>query len=105
MIMQHSFRQTAVFFFLTLTLSLHSADLTVGAPVEVLWSGTWFKGKVVAVEQGKWKISYDGYGSSWNESVGPDRIRVPGAAAPSSTTAGARVEAPLNFPTRPASKH
>lgn len=47
----------------------------VGNVVEVLWNGAWYKAKILEIKDGKYKITYDGYGSSWDEFVGPDRIR------------------------------
>jgi hypothetical protein len=58
----------------------------VGSRVDVLWFGTWYAATVKAVEgPQRWRIGYDGYSSSSDESVGPDRIRAraaPTAAAP-----------------------
>lgn len=89
-----------------LPLCASAADFKVGDPVEVLWSGTWYKAKVTALEGGKWKISYEGYGSSWDEVVGPERIRA--RPAPTAAAAGGKSAAPAPktyaFPERPAGK-
>ncbi|MEM9186515.1 MAG: caspase family protein [Planctomycetota bacterium] len=63
----------------------------VGDKVEVLWQGTWYKASVIATPApGQWKIHYEGYGSNWDQVVGPNRIRLPGGAAvPESQPAGA----------------
>ncbi len=47
----------------------------VGDAVEVNWKGSWYKASVLAVKGGKTKIHYDGYDNSWDEWVGPSRIR------------------------------
>lgn len=58
----------------------------VGANVEVMSSGVWYPAKVKEVRgRDRWFISYDGYGSSWDEEVGPDRIRARVASAPLNT--------------------
>lgn len=47
-----------------------------GDAVDIEWHGTWYPGSVLEVkQQGRYKIHYDGYDSSWDEIVGPDRIR------------------------------
>ena len=46
-----------------------------GNPVEVLWSGTWYDATVLAGSEASCMIHYDGYDSSWDEAVGPDRMR------------------------------
>jgi len=46
-----------------------------GNPVEVLWSGTWYDATVLAGTEASCMIHYDGYDSSWDEAVGPDRMR------------------------------
>ena len=92
--------------FILLASALWAADFKVGEAVEVMWGSTWFKAKVTAVENGKWKIAYDGYGSNWDESVGPDRIRAGGANAPAaaSTNATGAAAKTSAFPERPAGK-
>jgi hypothetical protein len=49
----------------------------VGDPVMVLWGQKWWRARVIATRGGKrrYKIHYDGYGSSWDEWVGDRRIR------------------------------
>lgn len=47
----------------------------IGDPVEVEWSGTWWKATVLDVNGADTLIRYDGYGSSWDEWVTPPRIR------------------------------
>ncbi len=47
----------------------------VGDAVMVEWKGTWYPSHVIAVDKNKWKINYDGWASSWDEWVGPKRIK------------------------------
>jgi hypothetical protein len=49
------------------------ADLT--ADCEVEWKGEWWDAKVLRTENDRWRIHYIGYEKSWDEWVGPDRIR------------------------------
>jgi hypothetical protein len=67
---------------------------TVGERVLVLWKGHWYKAVVIGVKPGLSKLNYDGYADSWDEWVGPERIRAIAAPPPVSAewTAGDRVE-------------
>ncbi len=56
------------------------ASYSLNDVVEVAYAGAWYKAKVIEVEAARWKISYDGYGSHWDEWVGADRLRRPAAA-------------------------
>lgn len=47
---------------------------SVDDKVLVEWRGRWWPAKVIEAGDNKWKITYDGYDSSWDEWVGPDRI-------------------------------
>lgn len=48
----------------------------MGVSVEVLWKGQWYSARVIGIEGGGYyRIHYDGYSNSWDEVVGPDRIR------------------------------
>ncbi len=49
---------------------------TVGMNAEVLWKGEWYKAKVLAASPEGCKITYTGYGSEWDEWVGPDRLKI-----------------------------
>jgi hypothetical protein len=44
---------------------------------EVNWHGTWYAAEVVQTNGAQYFIHYTGYDNSWNEWVGPDRIRMP----------------------------
>ncbi|MDK2126847.1 Tudor-knot domain-containing protein [Parachitinimonas caeni] len=52
-----------------------AGPIRVGDPVMVLWNKTWYPASVLAVGKGKYQIHYDGYADSWDEWVGPNRIR------------------------------
>ncbi|MBX3206359.1 MAG: hypothetical protein KF764_14900 [Labilithrix sp.] len=44
--------------------------------VEVEWRGSWWPAVVLEKRGGgRWLVRYDGYGSDWDEVVGPERIR------------------------------
>jgi len=47
-----------------------------GEQVYILWNGNWYPGEILAVYNGRgtYKVHYDGYGSEWDEEVGPDRL-------------------------------
>lgn len=51
----------------------------VGDRVEVEWQGRWYPAVLVEARgpdaEGRWLIHYEGYQESWDEEVGPDRIR------------------------------
>jgi len=64
--------------------SLFKADAAPTAPgttfaegeaVSVEWKGSWWPAHVIAAKPGSWKIHYDGYDNSWDEWVGPARIK------------------------------
>lgn len=46
-----------------------------GTAVEVRWKRVWYDAVVIETRNGLHYIQYDGYDESWNEWVGPDRIR------------------------------
>lgn len=47
----------------------------VGQAVQILWNGTWYPGHILAAADGGYQIHYDGYESSWDEWVTPDRLQ------------------------------
>ena len=49
----------------------------VGAHVRVEWKGSWYPAVILQVQNGQFLVHYDGYESSWDEWVGPDRMRDP----------------------------
>ena len=69
-----------------------------GQKVEVEWHGTWYPAAVLEAKADSWLIHYDGYGSEWDEWVGPARIRPGGETPPAriavaSTSAGSSASA------------
>jgi hypothetical protein len=42
---------------------------------EVEWHGTWWAAEVVKTNGDRYYIHYTGWDNSWDEWVGPDRIR------------------------------
>ncbi|MCA9523067.1 MAG: hypothetical protein KC609_18960 [Myxococcales bacterium] len=54
---------------------MHHGVYPVGTPVMVLWKGKWYPARVLQARPNSWYIKYKGYGSNWNEWVGPGRIR------------------------------
>ena len=43
--------------------------------VEVEWHGSWWPAVILEQRGGRWLVHYEGYGSDWDELVGPERIR------------------------------
>src|SRR4051812_25666850 len=52
-----------------------------GQKVEVFWKGQWYPATVLALDGEKIRVHYDGYGSEWDQSVGPRHVRRPTTAA------------------------
>lgn len=53
-----------------------AAVFKVGDKVQVFWKNTWYPAAVIAVPSpGQYKIHYDGYEASWDETVGSSRIK------------------------------
>ena len=52
-----------------------------GDRIEAYSAGKWYPGKIVESEVARWKVTYDGYGSNWDEWLKFDRIRLPTVAA------------------------
>src|SRR5690349_24016159 len=65
-----------------------SSKYSVGDKVEILWSGSWYKGEVLEVNNDKYKIHYDGYGSNWDEWVTSERLREQDSSATGTTSTG-----------------
>lgn len=44
--------------------------------MHVEWRGSWWPGKILeAVGPGAWRVTYEGWSSAWDESVGRERLR------------------------------
>lgn len=59
-------------------VSLAAADCQPGDKAQVLWKGKWYPATVKKAKGDQCFIHYDGYSNSWDEWVGPDRIRIAG---------------------------
>ena len=60
-----------------------AAECRRGDAIEVFWQGDWYKARALRFRDGRCKVTYDGYESSWDEWVGPQRYRFhvgPGSA-------------------------
>ena len=55
-----------------------------GTAVEIEWRGGWYAGRVLEKDGSRFLVRYDGYSETWDEWVGPDRLRPSPAAAPES---------------------
>jgi len=78
--MNKTFLLTSVFIFLFTACLFAQPPYKAGEAVDILWSGSWYKGKIVEFKNNKYLISYDGYSSSWNEWVEAARLRRPGGS-------------------------
>lgn len=61
---------------------------TPGERGEVLWGGSWYPATVLQASNGQCYITYEGYSSSWDEWVTPDRFRSSSAPATASYQPG-----------------
>jgi len=59
----------------TLAATTGRAQPRLGERVEVHWKDKWYRAQIIDVKDSQFKISYVNYDSSWDEWVGPDRIR------------------------------
>ena len=48
---------------------------SVGQKVTIEWKGQWYKGTVLELKDGKYKVNYDGWGTLYDEWVEPARIK------------------------------
>ena len=55
----------------SLTIKLPAIDDNV----KVLWGSSWFKGRIVAIEESKFKFRYDGYDAAWDEWKKAEELR------------------------------
>ncbi len=53
------------------------SPLEPGQRILVLWGSTYWDAEVLSGGNGTYRIHYVGYGASYDEDVGPDRIRLP----------------------------
>lgn len=66
---------------------LPAQDYKPESKVEIEWSGAWYKGSILEVKDDKYKITYQGYSSSWDELVNKERLRPVKAEALSTSIA------------------
>ena len=59
----------------SLLWALPGSACSSGDSAEVLWKSSWYPAHVVKSKGEQCYIHYDGYGSNWDEWVGPDRYR------------------------------
>ena len=52
------------------------AELAVGTEVMVLWQGDWYPATTLKSRGARYYINYDGWGSNFDEWVGPDRLKL-----------------------------
>lgn len=82
-------------------------QLSVGDKVQVRWRDGWYIASVLRVEEnGDVYVSFDGYGSEWNDTVTRDRIRLiaPGTEAPAGGQAEKKQVLPPNKEVTPQTK-
>lgn len=48
-----------------------------GEHLQIEWHGSWFPGTIIEVDGARYKVTYDGYSSSWDEWVEAPRLRRP----------------------------
>ncbi len=75
---------------------------SVGDKVDVEWKGSWWKAEVLDASDGKYKIHYVGWASSWDESVPLARMRARTAGAKEGTATKAPVKKRAKAETKPA---
>ncbi len=46
-----------------------------GQKVQIFWGSTWYPGSIVRAEGAKFRVHYDGWSDSFDETVTPDRLR------------------------------
>jgi hypothetical protein len=80
---------------------LRKAGWKTGDRVEALSYGKWYPAKIIESEEARWKVTYDGYGSSSDEWVNMDRLRAPGSKVDGATAADGKAATVLTFPARP----
>lgn len=71
-----------VFMLAANSLAFAQTSYRVGDKIEVEYSKTWYKAEIIEVQDGKYKIHYDGWGSVHDEWVTATRMRSIGGKAP-----------------------
>lgn len=52
-----------------------AATFNVNDEVEILWSGVWYKGTILEIREGKYKVHYTGWSSQYDEWVPASRLK------------------------------
>ena len=52
-----------------------TSSFAVGEAVNILWKGSWYPGKIIGVSGALYRVHYDGYDASWDESVSVGRLK------------------------------
>ncbi len=58
-----------------LTAAPAAGAYAVGEAVTILWKGSWYPGKIIAVNGAQYKVHYDNYSASWDEWVTASRLK------------------------------
>ena len=69
--------------------ALAQTDFKVNDKIEAQDQGKWYKATVLKVEGGKYFIHWDGYSSSYDSWITPDKTRAVGSATTTTTTTAA----------------
>lgn len=80
--MKHLFSALILILFTQLVLA---QTYKVGDAVSIEWKGKWYPGKILEVKNSGYKISYDGYGEDWYETVTTARLKPAGSSANTTT--------------------
>lgn len=78
------------FFAVGVSLSSSTAEAALckaGDQASVLWKGKWYPAYVKKAQANQCFIHYTGYNNSWDEWVGPSRIRITSRSTSSSSSA------------------
>jgi WD40 repeat protein len=62
-------------FLLLFTQFIFAQTYKPGDAVNIEWKGKWYPGKILEVQKNGYKISYDGYGADWYETVTTARLK------------------------------
>ncbi len=57
------------------SLALAAQDYQPGQRVEALWKEQWWPAKVLQVQEGRFRITYDGFDGTWDEWAEARRLR------------------------------
>lgn len=89
-----------------LTLTFAASAQKVGEKIQIESSGAWYNGKILQTKGDQYLVTYDDYGSGWDEWVEMDRIKLLAQpAAPAATgkyKVGDRVEVEYGMIPEPA---